>query len=167
MNIQAIAKTISEQFNYDRESALAALREKVSADPEMMQEAALQWCVHAVATAASDQRRSFFEGRGPRVPAPTPVSSKEQLAALEKALLQNWFAIQMPGGKALGDCTHEDLDFAYSVWAAQAEYNARRAAWCQELKGLCKRGKTMGDSTTVEKIDQVSKKNRIDLREAS
>lgn len=166
MSIQKIASTICENVGYDREAALEELREEVFKDPTLARDAADAYCVWVIANASRDQRHTYFQGSAQKVDTFTKGASrgdKDNVAALKEIAIQNWFALRMPGRIALGDCTKENLQAAFEMWDSQAKSNAERATWCQRLIGLCRTGKTMRQSTTVEAIDKASADFRIDL----
>ncbi len=141
----------------DWHAATALVHRELAKAPELLERLAAS-TVDAVVTdycraAAHRRRGSYFKGQAPKAP--------HRNAALIAIGIQNWFDCPLPSSVRLGDCDKGELAKNRASYLERVAGNQQRADWLKRLSKELKPGKTVQESMTNERIDEISRQRGV------
>ena len=160
VKLSTMARRAVDLYTGDWKSAVASVQDDLDAHPELWAALAAQQVkaliLSAVQQAAHRRRRSYFKGTAPK---------DDRLNALARIAVQNWYACPLPTSVRLGDAKLSDLQENQAIYGQMVESNQARFDWLAMLIRELKPGKSISESISNERIDLISRKQRI--REAA
>lgn len=152
-------KQLIEDAAGDRKLAHAAAMEYLKDHPDearkLLEESLSDVVARNLSRVQIRQRRAYFVGSAPKV--------RDLAQTITKIAVQNWHAMPLPNGKALGVCRGEDLTEAEQIYLQQIEGNNRRLEFLREVHSRLPEGKAVGEALTNEVLEGIGKRKAVEL----
>jgi len=105
----------------------------------------------AVRAAGHRRRRKLLHDEPPM------AEGEDSTTGIKLVSARNWYDFPLPGGKKLGDATHDDLVFAAEFHNLQAVSNASRSRWFTRMADQMPEDSLVRDVLSLEQIEGMTK----------
>ena len=141
----------------DWHAAAALVHRELAKAPDLLESIAASrvdaFVTDQCRAAAHRRRQAYFKGAAPKAP--------HRNATLISIGIQNWYHCPLPSSVRLGDCDKGELEKNRTLYIELAAGNQQRADWLKRLSKELKPGKTVQESMTNERIDEISRQRGV------